>query len=315
MVQNIEGNWGSSILKAIRGLHNGVFFTITSRYPIGTNIFESDWDLIIVLDACRVDAMQEVAPKFDFITNVNSIWSVGSASHEWLCKTFTQEYSDVIQKTAYLSTNPFHSRTFRERSYPPSTYTIPVMWADWNVVDADRFQFIERVSKSSEKGYHATTPNFVTDRAIDVGRNQQFDRMIVHYFQPHRPFIGKAYPEDRPVTDVEDRPWDSIRDGAATRDAVWELYIDNLEFVLNSVERLLRNFDAETVVITSDHANLFGELGLYGHPEGLVHPSLKKVPWVETTATDMKTSTPEFENDEYKNGIDAEEQLRDLGYV
>jgi hypothetical protein len=96
---------------------------------------------------------------------------------------------------------------------------------------------------------------------------------------------------------------------------VRELYLDNLRLALRSVERLLENTDAETVAITADHGELFGELGAYGHPEGVPHPNLKKVPWVETTATDERTSDPDVDIARQESGAEFEEQLRDLGYL
>lgn len=303
------------IMNAARGLHNGLFFTVTSRRPLGTNVFDRDWDLLIVLDACRVDAMREVAPEFDFIDGVDSIWSVGSASHEWICKTFTRKHIDRIAETVFVSTNPHVPKTFQEGAMPPATYSIPAMLANWNVVQEQDFQLLRHLHRHDYEDYFATIPaDLVTDHSIQLGRTQDFGQMIVHYFQPHRPYIASAHAEERPVTDIENEPWDSIRNGAATRDEIWTLYLDNLRYVLRSVERLLDNVDAETVIITADHGDLFGEFGLYGHPEGFVHPNLKKVPWVETTATDHGESDPAVDVERQDSTVDVDERLRDLGY-
>lgn len=47
------------------------------KMGIGTNIFSKDWDLLIILDCCRVDALIELAPEYDFIGEVNPIRTVG----------------------------------------------------------------------------------------------------------------------------------------------------------------------------------------------------------------------------------------------
>jgi membrane-anchored protein YejM (alkaline phosphatase superfamily) len=138
--------------------------------------------------------------------------------------------------------------------------------------------------------------------------------MIVHYFQPHRPYIADALPAERAVTDIEDQPWAALRNGA-DKETVWELYLDNLRIALQSIQRLLENTAAETVVITADHGDLFGELGQYGHPEGVAHPNLKKVPWVETTATDKRTSTPQVDVERQETTVKVEDQLQHLGYL
>jgi len=305
-----------AVVEAARALHSGLYFTATSRYPLGTNVFDRDWDLLLVLDACRVDAMKAVAPEFDFVNGVDSLWSTGSSSHEWLCKTFTREYIDEISETIYLSTNPNSPSTFNDGARPPMSYTVPLMWADWDVVASADFKEFRQIHRDDyEECSDTVVPRVVTDHAIQAGRVSEFERMVIHYFQPHRPYIADSYRERRPVTGPEGEPWTTIRTGAGTKEEVWELYLDNLRLVLSSVERLLENIDAETVAITADHGDLLGEAGLYGHPEGVPHPDLKKVPWVETTAVDTKTSSPSVDVARQKSDVDTEERLRHLGYL
>lgn len=309
------GNKYFAAMGALQDLHNGLFFSLTSRYPLGTNVFERDWELLLVLDGCRVDAVREVAPEYDFITAVDSIWSVGSASHEWICKTYTNNHVEEIRKTMLISTNPFIPKAIRQREFPPSTYSVPLMWADWDVVEEDDFGELWTIHQHDYKSLDLTPPpDFVTEHVIRAGREFDFERTVVHYMHPHIPHGSKAYAEVRPPTDVESDPWTSIRSGAVTREEVWENYLDNLRLVLDSIETLLENFDAEKVVITADHGDLFGEFGAYGHPAGFVHPSLKKVPWVVTSARDNRTVVPEIEIPDEQTDVDVEEQLHALGY-
>ena len=309
------GNRYLATMGALQDLHNGLFFSVTSRYPLGTNVFDREWDLLLVLDGCRVDAVEEVAPEYDFISTVDSIWSVGSASHEWICKTYTNDHIEEIRETMLISTNPFVPKTFVNREFPPSTYSVPIMWADWDVVEADDFGELWTIHEHEFKSLNLTPPpELVTENVIRAGREFDFDRTVVHYMQPHIPHGSKAYRERRAPTDVESDPWVSIRSGAATKEEVWENYLDNLRMVLDSIETLLENFDADTVAITADHGDLFGEFGAWGHPAGFVHPKLKKVPWVTTTAQDRQTVTPEVEIPKQHTESDIDEQLRALGY-
>lgn len=309
------GNKFDAAMGAVQDLHNGLFFSLTSRYPIGTNVFDRDWDLLVVLDACRVDAMREVAPEYDFIDDVDSIWSVGSASHEWICKTYTRAHEETIGETMLISSNPWIPRTLKERTYPPGNYSVPVMWANWDVVEWDDLGMAWHVNANYERHNTPPPPAFVTDYAIQAGREHDFDRTIVHYMQPHIPHIAKAYDEDRPPTEIESDPWESIRSGTATRAEIWDQYLDNLRLVLDSIGVLLENLDAETVVITADHGDLIGEFGAYGHPAGFVHPNLKKVPWVTTTARDSRTVTPDVDLDRDVASEKITEQLQALGYA
>lgn len=320
-VESFRDEWNagrkpSAVSNALRDLHNGLAFSLTTRYPLGTNVFDRDWDLLLVLDACRVDAMTEVAPEYDFVDEVDSIWSVGSASHEWICKTYTSDHAAAIEESMLVSTNPFVSRVLEDQIYPPYNYAVPLMWADWDVVSKEDFGEVWMIHQHDFKQMNLTPPpDFVTEHAIRAGREFDFDRTVVHYMQPHSPHGSTAYREERPPTDVEANPWESIQSGRATRAEVWKNYLDNLRLVLDSIEVLLENFEAETVVITADHGDLFGELGTYGHPEGLVHPGVKKVPWVTTTATDTGTVEPTVDLRRQDADEDVEDRLSALGYV
>lgn len=310
------GNQFLAVMGALQDLHNGLFFSLTSRYPLGTNVFDKEWDMLVVLDGCRVDALTELAPEYDFITSVDSIWSVGSASHEWICKTYTTDHRAAVQDTALISSNPWYSRAFREQQYPPGKYCVPIMWADWDVVVADDFGELLTIHQHEHKDMNLPPhPDLLTDHAIKTGRNSEHDKIIVHYMQPHRPHGSKAYEEERKPTDTEFSPWQAIRSGRASKEMVWENYLNNLRMVLDSVETLLSNVDADRVAITADHGDLFGEFGAYGHPAGFIHPNLKKVPWVVTSASDHRTVTPTVELSEEGDSTDVDGQLRALGYM
>ena len=56
---------------------------LRSLHPVGNlrqgeNIFTSDWDLCIVLDACRYDLLLEVAGEYSFLSDPTSKISVDS---------------------------------------------------------------------------------------------------------------------------------------------------------------------------------------------------------------------------------------------
>lgn len=306
-------------LYGIRGIFNSLWFAGTSRYSLGTNIYSCDWDALLILDGCRVDAMEAVSGEYDFITSVDSIWSVGSASHEWIVKTFTNNYMNLIQDTTIISTNPFAKRVFFDNIMPPYGYSIPFNIASWNVVDSDYFHYSEWLTTHVDPYLKKwgidgpTSAEYPTDRAILAGREQQSERMIVHYFQPHRPFISDAILSGELSYEM-DNPYEAHQQGKLSREELYESYLENLRYVLNDVGRLLQNLDAEKVVITSDHGELMGEWGAFGHPEGIPHPALKKVPWVETTASDEQIDDPDS-NVEYEADHNIEEKLRNLGYL
>ncbi|MDZ7730951.1 MAG: hypothetical protein U5K37_08630 [Natrialbaceae archaeon] len=57
-----------------------------------------------------------------------------------------------------------------------------------------------------------------------------------------------------------------------------------------------------------------GENGLWDHSIGVKHPSMRRIPWVETTATDKNTLDPkEYVEADYDEKT-VNENLKALGY-
>jgi hypothetical protein len=161
-------------------------------------------------------------------------------------------------------------------------------------------------------------------------------RIISHFMQPHYPFIGDLADElgehsgyefvYREVTEGEahrDNPtvWERLEAGEVSLDLVWDAYAENLSIALPHVKTLLELFDERTVV-TSDHGNLLGEkphalaAPVYGHPRGLRHEHLCKVPWLVVTGDERKDVVEEEPTEQTPDpSDDVAGRLADLGYV
>lgn len=302
------------LVHAAYTIYLGIWYTFTSRLSVGTHIYDENWDLLIVLDACRVDVLDSVASEYDFIENVGAKWSVGSHSHEWLAQTFSEDYTDEIAETAYISGNGHTHETFISKDYPPDE-TVPFCWPNWRTVDTEDFGQLDMLWETAHKDKLGVPPRAITDRTVEVARESKHDRLIAHYMQPHIPYTAGALAEDRPPTEIESNGWKSLEAGDADHDEVWQLYENNLRLVLDEVELLLENVDAENVVVTADHGNAFGEYSVYGHPEGMLLPCVKRVPWVVSSAVDTGEFTPSGEYLDDIEKTDIEDHLHDLGYM
>lgn len=295
---------------------------VTSRYPVGTHVLDRDWDLLVILDTCRVDAMRQVAPEFGFVGDVDRIWSRGGSSPDWIAHTFDRAYEETLAETAYLTANPHAETVLEDRELIRGKHFGAAKqfhrYGSWDPINPDNLGRYERLWKfesgSSENGgdpvMKYTPPRVVTDRGIAVMREYDFDRVILHYMQPHYPYISNALREDRDIQEFERRPKSSKRAG---RDRVFEAYQDDLRYVLEDISLLLENVSAETVVLSADHGDAFGEYCVYGHGPGRIHPQVRNVPWVETTASDTGTHTPETEPVEQVSESTSE-HLEALGY-
>ncbi|POG56005.1 hypothetical protein AUR65_008915 [Haloferax marisrubri] len=288
---------------------------------IGTNVFDKEWDLLIILDACRVDALKEVSPEFNFLDDINSIWSVGSTSKEWYANTF-QGNRPEIGETALVSGNGWVEPLFEgQPNWSYWTMTRHSIWHNSSVINnaldrplPSKEDFGEYVTVYEDRGGDCGTvalPDDVTNAAIKTGRETNTERMVVHYMQPHAPYLHER--DGNKLPKMHNSPFESLRNGSTSREEVWEAYLNNLRLVLHSVENLLANIDADEVVISSDHGELFGECGLYSHIAACPHPALKRVPWVTTSAEDTHQMEPELSTEDIN--VDTKTRLRDLGYL
>ncbi|HET7325006.1 MAG TPA: hypothetical protein VFJ06_11805 [Halococcus sp.] len=269
----------------------------------GRPIYEPNWDVLVILDACRADLMEEIADEYSFVTDIGRFRSRGSKTPDWMARNFTADYAEEMAQTAYIAGNPFSRR-----------------------LDGAEFAVLDEVWQYAWDESVRTIPaRPVTDRAIDTWRRRDeygAEQMIIHYMQPHGPFV--AAPElGGDLTKAEEfgRGRGTLWDQAGytiPRERVWWAYRENLRHVLDDLEVLLENLDADRVVISADHGNAVGEFGMWGHPDDVLLPCLRQVPWVETSATDEQTYEPSLEqsHEDAASTDDAvRARLRDLGYT
>lgn len=291
---------------------------------IGTNVFDREWDVLILLDTCRVDALRSVEGEYDFFDGVGHIWSAGGRTPEWIARTFDRDHLDEIQETAYLCANGHGQQILgdRRQEQDKEKYLLYKMLRLMPTVHVTDFGKCEYLFQFEWKGTEgplghvdgATPPRYVTDRAITVGREEEFERLVVHYFQPHSPWVANALDTGRELEKHEHDFWNYITETGDT-ETVWESYLDELRYVLDDVELLLENLDADRVVISSDHGEAFGEYGVLGHKIGSVHPKVRKVPWAVTTAEDSHSYQPTTEEPRERMSSEAvDRQLEALGY-
>lgn len=307
-----------SLLRELYGRYVAIATTIFSRYPIGTNVYDRDWDVLVLLDTCRVDALRTVADEYDFLEDVGSMLSVGSCSPEWLACTFTESHEDEIANTVYVTANAFAQRVLRDREFPGQTGGVAweskgPSWPDWRTVRDTDFLALDQVWKYAPEPDHGhLRPEHVTDRAIANARKHDPDRLIVHYSHPHPPYTAAADREGRALRPHEAQPRAYLQAGGEY-EKVWDAYLDNLRLVLDEVGVLLENLDADRVAISADHGDAFGEWGVYWHLLALPHPHVKRVPWTVTSATDTGSYQPTLSPDGPAKA--AGQQLADLGYL
>lgn len=281
--------------KIVREIHRAVGKYLKSHR--GIRVMDEDWDNLIILDACRYD---EFVSQYPHDGNLRAVQSPASATPSWLSKNFEdRQFPDTI----YISGNPnlanINSRFFE----------IAQLWeTDW------------------DDELNTAHPEAVANRAVEIAQNHPCKRLIIHFVQPHVPFIGEKGRklEQSGFTgggvirnERESEPvYSQLANGKISAERVREAYVENLKLTFPHIERLVTNLAGRTV-ITSDHGESFGEWGIYGHPDGVFIDCLVTVPWMVHEDGPRKKIEPGEETVSTEESAEniVNSRLKDLGYV
>jgi len=186
--------------------------------------------------------------------------------------------------------------------------------------------------------YETVLPEDVVKATIQAHEQHPEKRLLIHFMQPHRPFVGNFGKnlQDKHglrgfnrhlATDGRESDRGSVsfsklvEKGTISVDQARRAYRENLDIVLEHVEELVESVSGKTVV-SADHGELIGDriLGLtepkYGHSyEHIKNKHLYQVPWLEIPAEERRTITS-GDPSSIDRGTDAEveDRLRSLGY-
>ncbi|MCK5415392.1 MAG: hypothetical protein KAJ35_08420 [Thermoplasmata archaeon] len=229
------------------------------------HVMDEEWDYLILLDACRLDLFQEVVDP-----EAPSVISGGSNTREWMQWNFDRDCGDVV----YVAGNPHFATTNLVKTLGRSPFA----------------DVVEVWDHGWDETLRTVPPREVTKGAMKALAKYPHKRIIVHYNQPHHPFI--ADPELLSIDEGtfnklegglwsgkrNQTIWYATRRGWVSKKRAWEGYRRNLELVMTEVGKVVDVVHGR-VVVTADHGNAVGESYIYGHPRGLRIPSLVNVPW------------------------------------
>lgn len=272
---------------------NRYFQLYTGRNDGARSIFDGDWDNLIILDACRYDSF---AARSSLPGTLEYRRSLGATTSEFIRENFDGK---TLHDTVYVSANVWYLKLREE-------------------LGSSLYKFIDLQSTDHDDELGTVPPEAVTEAARDAAEEYPDKRLIVHYLQPHQPYIG---PIGRDRFEVSPGLLETLHRSDVSDNVLRDAYQENLDIVLNSVSDLLPSLNGRTVV-TADHGEMLGERGkpipvrTYGHFEGLYHDELVTVPWLvidnderrEIVAEEPLTETDEADTEA------VNERLRDLGY-
>jgi len=210
-------------------------------------VMSKDWDNLIILDACRYDTYQKV------FGDCEKRVSLGSHSAEFLQRNFGEgEFEDIV----YINGN-IH-------------FTNPKMEEHIGKTDIFHEKFDTIMTKwDEEEG--TVRPEKITEDALTAEKLFPEKRKIIHFIQPHTPFVDNPIEEKGDVYRLAEL-------GKIPQEEVQKAYKKNTEILKEHVEKLAEELDGKTAV-TADHGELMGEQGLYDHFRNSDAKGLREVPW------------------------------------
>lgn len=268
------------------------------------DVMSEDWDNLILLDACRYDYFSEMVSMDG---SLRKVVSKGGSSWPFIEENFVgRELHDTVYVTANLHAEKLDDDIFYTIETIPSSERNP-----------------ERVREAAKRT-HEAYPN---------------KRLIVHFMQPHRPYLGPTADRIRAEADslhLVETP--SVGDGSETHskpkialslfksgsyplEDLHQMYAENLSIVLEEVDTLLDHLDGKSV-ISSDHGELLGERkGIFrqrkfGHPDQINTSEAYIVPWFEIESDNRRDIVADDPIGFERLDEDVVRQrLEELGYI
>ncbi len=266
----------------------------------GIDVMDEDWDTLVILDACRYELFEQ---ENTLSGQLSKRISRGSHTSEFLRGNFDGK---TLHETVYTTASPQLEK--RRDEIDVEFHAVENVW------NGDRWDSEQRT----------VPPKAMTEAGIESHETYPRKRHIVHYIQPHYPFIGYDFDEEASTVGQAGHDiWEQLIRGRANvaPETIWRAYRNNLKLVLNAVHQLLKHISGKTVV-TSDHGNMIGErsaplpINEWGHPPGIYNEELVSVPWLIVEGEPRREVQTDPPCDDFKTVEDdlIENRLDALGY-
>jgi len=231
---------------------NFLRFCFKFHKPKGVKILDEKWDYLIILDTCRYDEFKKINTLKGKLEKKTSL---ASNTSTWMRRNFNRDCKDII----YVTANPQMTRV--------------------KVGDVvDNFFKIENVwDYGWDEKLKCVKPSTLTKASLDIIKKHPDKRLIIHYIQPHFPFVSA---KNNPMMKTTNAVHYFVRNGKLSVDELRKAWRANLKWVMDEVkDNLLPKLSGRSI-ISADHGELFGEKGLYLHTRDVYIKELIEVPWL-----------------------------------
>lgn len=251
-----------------------------------------DWDVLLVLDACRWDALRRATDW-----PIDSCTSPATATDGWLAAAAESRLFEGATVASANSIYDEHDLGLRD---------LHLLW---------RTEWVDRLGNVPPEPVLERVDEFVADGHTPA---------VGHVGPPHAPYIARVGGEWMPIfPEITEWHWDPSREafdqlsqqaamatGVVDTDRAARGYRASVRSVWDVASEYVARWArrGQTVVVTADHGETFGrarDFWLVEHPARCHVPPLTRVPFAVFADGERRGTTPET----------AEETLESLGYV
>jgi len=218
-------------------------------------IHSTDWDVLVVLDSCRYDYLAMIEPS------AKKAITPGTTTETWIRGVFPDFYPWV-----YISGMP----------------TVEAKGLVSEYVGLEHFEEVVEVWDFGWDDELKVTPPDAVMKAY-LERKDCGKRMIVHFGQPHLPYIGDPPLRYRADLEGHNRLFNDLVAGRVSVKLLREAYFGNVKLAWKYAREVIKSSGGKKIVVTADHGERLMEPD--STPPHIGHgdercPQLVGVPWV-----------------------------------
>lgn len=226
-------------------------------YEQKTFIEKKDWDVLIILDACRYDIFSIQLHNTMLNGKLCQVNSNSANTEEWYRNYWGENHKDIILISA-------HPRAFATECH----YNFFQSYGLW-----DKRNWIE--------------PEVALKKLIQI-QDQYDKKFLVHLIPPHLPYIGEKGKEFLKELGVEGsgiNVYKKVEEYGKENGwrRPYECYVENVQTVLEIIEEYIPKIKGK-IVISADHGELIGDYGIYNHNYRCFE--IFHVPWFKVKKND-----------------------------
>lgn len=303
-------------------------------------IMDSNWDYLIVLDACRFDYFKKSYEEYFGNVELKKVYSCFSDTIGFLTGLFKGKYYDDV---VYISSNVFvNSKTevkHRGKKFSGKEHF-------YNVIDVWDWGWNKKLG--------TVHPKKINEAFFNSVKKYPNKRLIIHYMQPHYPYISeggksdytmnlkkcltykrklkneiigkilkiaKFFISDEIMWKIEGffrLPSPKLKQMVLNlgKDGIRNAYENDLKLVLKYVKELTDKVPGK-YLITADHGEMLGESGRWGH--GYNYKQCREIPWLLVKSKGSKKSDYKKTLKKNRKNKNIEEKIKErlesFGYL